>query len=58
MTACPSCGGEGRRWYEVRVAAPGAWRGGYLDEREMDCHLCDGSGDVDEEVAERYDPFD
>ena len=56
MTTCPSCGGEGRREYEVAVAAPMAWRGGYLEEREMECHLCEGSGEIDEEVAESYDP--
>jgi len=55
---CPSCDGEGRCWYEVQYAAPMAWRGGYLEEKEMDCHLCEGSGEVDEEVAENYDPYD
>lgn len=55
---CPSCGGEGRREYEVAVAAPMAWRGGYLEAKEMECHLCEGSGEVDEDAAEAYDPFD
>ena len=39
-TTCPSCGGEGRCWYEVQYAAPMAWRGGWL-EKEMECHLCE-----------------
>ena len=56
MTTCPSCDGEGRCWYEVQYAAPMAWRGGYLEEKEMECHLCEGSGEVDEEVAASYDP--
>ena len=56
MTTCPSCDGEGRRWYEIEVAAPMAWRGGGFEEREMRCHLCEGSGEVDEEVAASYDP--
>jgi len=57
-TTCPSCDGKGVAWYEVRVAAPGDWRGGYIDEAEMECRLCEGSGEVDEEVAESYDPFE
>ena len=32
-----------------------AWRGGGFEEREMRCHLCEGSGGVDEEAAS-YDP--
>lgn len=56
MTACPECGGRGVAVYEVGVAAPMAWRGGEIEDREMECELCGGSGDVDEEAAERYDP--
>ena len=55
MTTCPECDGKGVAWYEVKVAAPGDWRGGYLTEKEMECHLCEGSGEVDEEVAASYD---
>jgi len=33
-----------------------AWRGGEIEDREIECELCGGSGDVDEETAERYDP--
>ena len=55
-TTCPECGGEGVAWYEVAVSAPMAWRGGYLSERQMECELCRGSGLVDEETAESYDP--
>jgi len=58
MTTCPSCDGQGVAWYEVKIAAPGDWRGGYIGEERRECHLCDGSGEVDEEVAETYDPFD
>lgn len=56
MTTCPECDGKGVAWYEVAVADPMGWQGGYLDERQAECHLCDGSGDVDEEIAESYDP--
>ena len=56
MTACPECGGRGVAVYEVGVAAPMAWRGGEIEDREMECELGGGSGDVDEEAAERYDP--
>ena len=48
MTACPSCGGEGRREYEVAVAAPMAWSGGWLEGRIMECQLCEGTGEVDD----------
>ena len=56
MTTCPECGGKGVAWYEVAVAAPGDWYGGYLDEKQMECQLCEGHGEVDHETAEGYDP--
>jgi len=58
MTTCPRCDGKGVAWYEVKVSAPMAWRGGYLDEVEMECHVCGGSGEVDEDDAGAYDQED
>ena len=52
--ACPECGGRGVAVYEVGVAAPMAWRGGELEGRIMECELCHGSGEIedDEETEE------
>ena len=51
---CPECGGEGQCEYEVAVPAPMAWRGGELEGRIMECELCGGSGEIenDEETEE------
>ena len=51
---CPECGGEGQCEYEVAVPAPMAWRGGWLEGRIMECELCGGSGEIenDEETEE------
>lgn len=49
---CPECGGEGQCEYEVAVPAPMAWRGGWLEGRMMECELCGGSGEIENEEAE------
>ena len=46
---CPECGGEGECEYEVEVSAPMAWNGGWLEGRIMECQLCAGTGEVDED---------
>lgn len=56
MTTCPECGGKGRAWYETTVYVPPGIAGSPFKESEMECELCRGSGLVDEETAERYDP--
>ena len=48
LKTCPECGGEGECVYEVEVPAPMAWRGGWLEERMMECQLCQGTGEVDD----------
>lgn len=52
MKPCPECGGEGECEYEVAVSAPMAWNGGWLEGRIMECQLCEGSGEVDDEYDE------
>tara|TARA_R100001510_G_C7455520_1_gene78430 strand:- start:255 stop:425 length:171 start_codon:yes stop_codon:yes gene_type:complete len=52
MRTCPECGGEGECEYEVAVSAPMAWTGGWLEGRIMECQLCEGSGEVDDEYDE------
>lgn len=44
---CPECNGDGRCEYEVAVPDPMAWRGGELRGVMMDCELCGGSGEVE-----------
>ncbi len=49
MKPCPECGGEGQCEYEVPVPAPMSWRGGWLEDRLMECELCGGSGEIEDE---------
>ena len=49
---CPECGGAGKCEYEVAVPAPMAWRGGWLEGRIMECELCGGSGEIENEAEE------
>lgn len=49
MKPCPECGGEGQCEYEVAVPAPMDWRGGWLEDRLMECELCGGSGEIEDE---------
>lgn len=46
---CPECGGAGECEYEVEVPAPMAWSGGWLEGRIMECQLCEGTGEIDED---------
>lgn len=52
MKTCPECGGKGECEYEVAVSAPMAWNGGWLEGRIMECQLCEGIGEVDDEYDE------
>ena len=55
MKTCPECSGAGECEYEVAVPAPMAWNGGWLEERIMECQLCEGTGEVyddDDETEE------
>ena len=49
MKTCPECGGEGQCEYEVAVPAPMAWRGGWLEDQFMECELCGGVGEIEDE---------
>ena len=49
MKTCPECGGEGQCEYEGAVPAPMAWRGGWLEDQLMECELCGGVGEIDDE---------
>ena len=46
MKTCPECGGEGQCEYEVSVPSPMSWRGGWLEDRLLECELCGGSGEI------------
>lgn len=49
---CPECGGEGECEYEFAVPAPMAWNGGWLEGRILECELCGGTGEDEDEAAE------
>ncbi len=46
---CPECDGAGEAEYEVAVSAPMAWRGGWLEDQLMECQMCHGDGEVEDE---------
>jgi len=47
---CPECGGEGKVEYERAVVD---WtRGGYLEGYMDDCEECNGTGEIDDGMAE------
>ena len=52
MKPCPECGGEGQCEYEVPVPAPMSWRGGWVEDRLMECELCGGSGEIEGEETD------
>jgi len=49
MKTCPECGGLGQCEYEVAVPAPMSWRGGWLEDQLMECELCGGVGEIEDE---------
>lgn len=51
---CPDCEGMGQYPQETAIAAPMAWRGGYLDEVMAECPRCEGVGLVERPEAD-YD---
>lgn len=46
---CPECNGVGTVFYDVVTGGPGSWRGAYITEKEMECEVCFGEGEVDGE---------
>jgi hypothetical protein len=53
MKTCPECGGEGKCEYEVSVPSPMSWRGGWLEDRLLECELCGGSGELEDDEEHR-----
>lgn len=52
LVTCPECDGEGRLEYEIAVPDFGAYRGGELQGKIMDCEMCEGCGEVEVEITE------
>ena len=47
MIKCPECEGFGTLVYDVVGGGPMDWHGSYIEEKEIECESCFGSGEVD-----------
>jgi DnaJ-class molecular chaperone len=52
MVECPQCEGWGRCEYERAVPASFSNSYGYLEDFWDDCEVCDGLGQIEEELEE------